>query len=101
MKREITINKDQIEITARWIYANNTYLWKRPDVSVDTLIADIKRSIRRVVECAEKNWELNYSGTAGFTVFFMPEDEKYGVIDILVDPAVSQESDYVDVEDVI
>ena len=94
MKRQISIREGSVERTARWIYANNTCLWNRHNISVETLKDDIQRSIDRVIKYAEKDWTLNYSGTAGFTVFFMPEDESYGTVEVLVDPAVGGEYEF-------
>ena len=89
MNRQISINKESISRASRWLAYNNRYL---KAASIEELESNIQRSIDRVIESAKQGWEMYYSGTAGFTVFFMPEDENYGTIEVLVDPAVG--SDY-------
>ena len=91
MKREISINKESISRAARWLTYSNRYL---ASATIEMIEADIQRSVDRVVEAAKKKWEINYSGTAGFTVFFMPEDESYGIVEVLVDPAVGGEYEF-------
>lgn len=91
MNRQISINKESISRTSRWLAYSNRYL---ASATIETLEADIQRSVDRVVESAKKDWELYYSGTAGFTVFFMPEDESYGIVEVLVDPAVGGEYEF-------
>lgn len=89
MNKQISINKESISRAARWLAYNNRYL---KAASIGELESSIQRSVDRVIESAKKDWELHYSGTAGFTVFFMPEDDSYGIVEVLVDPAVG--SDY-------
>lgn len=98
MNRQISIERHAIENTAMWIKQNNPHM---KNTSLSSLIATIEACVKRVVVHANKYWELNYSGTAGFTVFFMPESEEYGVIEILIDPSVGSECDYVDIEEII
>lgn len=86
MSRKISIMEGAVDKTARWILENNKHLRNH---TYQQIKSSIQKSIDRVVEHAHLYWELNYSGTAGFTVFFMPEDENYGTIEILVDPCVS------------
>lgn len=86
MKRQISIREGSVDKTTQWILANNKYLHSH---SYQQIRDSIQDSIDRVVKYAKLYWELNYSGTAGFTVFFMPQDENYGTIEILVDPCVS------------
>ena len=91
MKREISINKESISRAARWLAYSNRYL---ASATIEMIEADIQRSVDRVIESAKQGWELHYSGTAGFTVFFMPEDENYGTVEVLVDPAVGSEYEF-------
>ena len=91
MNKQISINKESISRAARWLAYSNRYL---ASATIETLEADIQRSVDRVVESAKKDWQLTYSGTAGFTVFFMPEDERYGTVEVLVDPAVGGEYEF-------
>ena len=91
MNRQISINKESISRTARWIAYNNRYL---KAASIEELESNIQRSIDRVIESAKQGWDMHYSGTAGFTVFFMPEDESYGIVEVLVDPAVGSEYEF-------
>lgn len=91
MKREISINKESIPRTARWIAYNNRYL---KAASIEELESNIQRSVDRVIESAKQDWEMNYSGTAGFTVFFIPEDDNYGIVEVLVDPALGGEYEF-------
>ena len=91
MNRQISINKESISRAARWLAYSNRYL---APATIETLEVDIQRSVDRVVGSAKKDWELHYSGTAGFTVFFMPEDDNYGTVEVLVDPAVGGEYEF-------
>jgi len=91
MKREISINKESISRAAPWLAYSNRYL---ASATIEMIEADIQRSVDRVIESAKQGWELHYSGTAGFTVFFMPEDENYGTVEVLVDPAVGSEYEF-------
>lgn len=90
-ERKISIVKESIENTARWILANNSYL---AGTSYNLMISSINDSIERVKRNAEKNWQITFSGTAGYMVIFFPEDDNYGVVEILVDPLVSKEREY-------
>lgn len=102
MSKKISIREGSIETTARWIFANNPHLHHRPNITLDTIREDIRKCVDRVVNQAYKNWDINYSGTAGFTVFFLPEEENYGAIEILVEPCVGQrEINYIYIEDEI
>ena len=91
MNRQISINKESISRTARWLAYSNRYL---ASATIEMIEADIQRSVDRVVGSAKKDWELHYSGTAGFIVFFMPEDESYGIVEVLVDPALGGEYEF-------
>ena len=93
MNRQISINKESISRAARWLVYSNRYL-ALASATIEMIEADIQRSVDRVVESAKKDWELHYSGTAGFTVFFMPEDESYGIVEVLVDPALGGEYEF-------
>lgn len=96
MKRQISINRQAVDNAVIWIKQNNEYMKNK---SLADLIQMIQRSIDCVVKRAKEDWQLHYSGTAGFTVFFMPEEDYYGTIEILVDPCVGGEYDYIDVEE--
>lgn len=91
MNKQISINKESISKAARWLAYSNHYL---ASATIEKIEADIQRSVDRVVESAKKDWELTYSGTTGFTVFFMPEDESYGIVEVLVDPALGGEYEF-------
>ena len=86
MNRQISIRQDAVDTTVGWILANNKHLRNH---SYQQIRDSLQNCIDRVVKHANLYWELNYSGIAGFTVFFTPEDENYGTIEILVDPCVS------------
>lgn len=89
--KQISINAESIARASRWLAYNNRYL---KAASIETLESDIQKSIDRVVESAKQDWEIHYSGTAGFTVFFMPEDDNYGIVEVLVDPAIGGEYEF-------
>ena len=91
MNRQISINKESISRASRWLAYNNRYL---KAASIEELESNIQRSIDRVIESAKQDWGIHYSGTAGFTVFFMPEDESYGIVEVLVDPALGGEYEF-------
>ena len=95
MKREIIMREDAVDRVALWLSTNNKYLL---NFSYQEIKDALQKNIERVVKHARLHWEMNYSGTAGFTVFFMPEDENCGIIEILVDPCVSTNDDvkYID-----
>lgn len=90
MKREIIMREDAVDRAALWIITNNKHL---SSYSYQQIKDSLQKCIERVVKHAHRHWEINYSGTAGFTVFFMPEDENCGIVEILVDPCVSTNND--------
>lgn len=96
MKRQISINRQAVDNAVLWIKQNNEYMKNK---SLADLTQMIQRSVDCVVKRAKEDWQLHYSGTAGFTVFFMPEEDYYGTVEILVDPCVGGEYDYIDIEE--
>ena len=96
MKKQIAINRQAVDNAAIWIKQNNDYMKNKSLVDLTQMI---QCSIDCVVKRAKEDWQLHYSGTAGFTVFFMPEEDYYGTIEILVDPCVGGQYDYIDIEE--
>jgi hypothetical protein len=93
-----SIKEGSIESAARFIVANNSYMQNR---SVDYMIGSIKRVIKETVDKIKNGEEAWYCGTAGYVVMIQQEDENYYVIEVLVDPSVSQDREFVNVEEVI
>lgn len=95
MKREIIMREDAVDRAALWIITNNKHIRNFSYQQIKDLL---QKSVEYVVKHAHLHWEMNYSVTAGFTVFFMPEDENCDIIEILVDPCVSTNDDvnYID-----
>lgn len=93
-----SIKEGSVESAARFIVANNSYMHNR---SVDHVIDSIKRVIREMVDKIKNGGEAWYYGTAGYVVMIHQEDENYHVIEVLVDPSVSQDREFVNVEEII
>lgn len=98
MKKQIAINRQAVDNAVAWIKQNNKYM---KDNSLADLTETVQCLVDNVVKRAREDWQLHYAGTAGFTVFFIPEEDHYGTIEILVDPCVGVGSgyDYVDIEE--
>lgn len=97
-KNTFTIKQGQIEAAARFIVANNSYLHHH---TVDSMIEKIKRTIRRMVDEINSGKDSWYTGTAGYVVTIMQEDENYYVVEVLVNPSVSQDKEFINVEEII
>lgn len=91
MERKISIRQGSKEATLDWIMHNNKY---SSTFTYQSLSDSLEHCIQRVKKNAMKDWDVTFSGTAGFTVLFTPESDDYGVIEILVDPCVSKELEY-------
>lgn len=91
MEKKISVREGAKEIVLDWIIKNN----KHSSTFTYQLLSDsLENCIERVKKNAMKNWDITFSGTAGFTVLFTPESDEYGTIEILVDPCVSKELPY-------
>lgn len=97
-KNTFTIKEGQIEAVARFIIANNSYLHHH---TVDSMIVKIKCTIKRMVNNINKGRDDWYTGSAGYVVTIMEEDDNYYVVDVLVDPTVSQDNEFINVEEII
>lgn len=97
-KNTFTIKEGQIEAAARFIVANNTYMHDR---TTNEMIEKIKRTIKLMVDKINKGQDVWYSGTAGYVVTIMQEDDNYYVVEVLVSPDVSQDKEFINVEEII
>lgn len=95
---QFVIQEGNIEAAARFIVGHNKYM---SDKTVNYFIADIKKTISGMVNKIRAGREAWYCGTAGYTVIILQEDEDYYVVEVLVDPAVSEDGEFVNVEEVI
>lgn len=93
-----SIKEASIEAAARFIIANNSY---KPYASVQEAEVDIKHHIKRAVEKIKGGEDSYYIATAGWTVMVDKEDESYYSVQVLVDPSVSQDKEFVNVEEII
>lgn len=89
--REISISESSAHDAAMWISLHNPYMRKH---SLEYIESRIQDCIDTVIKKVRKNWEMAYVSTGGWTVIFFPEDNYYGVIEVLVDPQVSKEREY-------
>lgn len=90
MKR-ISIRRDAVRSAAVWIKTNNPHMRNKV---ISYLEYCIWKHVNEIIEVALEHWEIMYTGGAGWTILFTPEDEEYGTIEILVDPQVGEEPDY-------
>ena len=90
--KQISIKEGAVMYAARFISEYNKFL---SDMSFRELEADIQSYVDRVRRDAMQNWEMQYISTGGWTVTFYPEDDNYGMIEILVDPSVSKNLNFV------
>lgn len=98
-KRSITINVNSVFHAAKWDVENNPFTKKRGDTIeiVQDKINDLVENLYNDVMNGE--FEYRSIGCGSYTIQFLPEDDKYGTISVLVDPSVGQNSFYVDVKD--
>ena len=90
--REISISESSVHDAAMWISLHNPYMKKH---SLGYIESSIQGCIDTVIKKVRKNWEMTYASTGGWTVIFFPEDAYYGVIEVLVDPQVSKDREFV------
>ena len=69
--------------------------------SVDYMIGSIKQVIKDMVNKIKSGGEAWYCGTAGYVVMIQHEDEDYYGVEVLVNPSVSQDREFVNVENII
>lgn len=93
-----SIKEGSIESAARFIVANNNY---KPYANIKECEDDIKRYIRRMIEQIKSGEESYILSTAGWTILIVLEDEDYYVVEVLVDTLVSQDREFVNVEEII
>lgn len=93
-----SIKEGNIEKAAQFIIANNKYMANK---TVNYITFSIKDTIRRQIERIKNNEEAWYCATAGYTVFIFQEDEDYYVVEVLVDPSVTSDAEFVNVEDML
>lgn len=98
-QRYISINVNSVHYAAKWEVENNPYAKQRGDNIhlVSDEINDLVMRIYNSVMAGECEWEYRSISTGSYTVQFQPEDDSYGIISVLIDPAVGQHSYYVDV----
>ena len=90
--REISIREGSAHDAAMWISLHNLYMKNHSLGYIESRIQDC---IDDVIKKARKNWEMTYVSTGGWIVIFFPEDDYHGVIEVLVDPQVSKEREYI------
>lgn len=97
-KNAFAIKDGQIESAARFIVANNSYMHDR---TTNEMIETIKRTIKRMVDEINNGQDSWYTGSAGYVVTIMKEGENYYVVEVLVNPSVSQDKEFINVEEII
>lgn len=93
-----SIKKGSVESTARFIVANNNY---QPYYNINECVERIKRCIARMIKRIKNGEEAYRCSTGGWTILIDKEDEDYYVVEVLVDTLVSQDREFVNVEDVL
>lgn len=93
-----SIKKSCIESAARFIVANNSY---QPYANIEECSDSIKRCIKRMIERIKNGEEAYRCSTGGWTVLIDKEDEDYYVVEVLVDTLVSQDREFVNVEEIV
>lgn len=84
---KVLIQTNSVRAAAKFILANNKY---RPYGSVAECEADIYRAIKEVIK---KGWQR--TGAAGWEVHLSNDGDGYHSIEVLVDPTVSSEGDFI------
>lgn len=92
MNKQISMKEGSVLYAARYIAEHNHYL---KHMTFKELEEDIKDTVGRVYQKAMETWEWNCMSTGGWTVMFSAHDDTYGTIQILVDPAVSKDTNFV------
>lgn len=90
--REISILEGSVHDAAMWISLHNPHMQKH---SLGYIKSRIQDCIDDVIQEVRKDWEITYVSTGGWTVIFFPEDDYHGVIEVLVDPQISKEREYI------
>ena len=100
MNNEIrfSLKQGNIEAAARFIVGNNIYMHNK---TVDYFVEDIKATINRMIDKIRNGGSAWYTATAGYAVVAIQEDENYYVIEVLVDPSVSSDAEFVYVENIV
>lgn len=98
-EKYFSIKEGSIESAARFIVANNNNY--QPYANISECEESIKRCISRMVERIKRGEEAYRCSTGGWTLLIDKEDEDYYVVEVLVDTLVSQDREFVNVEDVL
>lgn len=88
---KVSIRTDSVRAAAKFILANNKY---KPYGSVAECEAAIYRAIKEVIK---KDWQM--TGTAGWEVHLSNDGDGYRSIDVLVDPTLSSEGDFISLDE--
>lgn len=95
--RKIIIDSNAVKCAATFLFGNNPHL----NYSLQKWEDKILGYVKKVYETAMQDGELSYISTAGFTIMYLPDYETYGTIEVLVDPAIGRDRDYVNVENLL
>ena len=91
MNKQIMMKEGSVLYAARFIAEHNHYL---KDYTFKELEESINETVGHVYQKAMEAWEWNSCSTGGWKVLFYPQSEECGLIEIMVDPSVSTNSNY-------
>lgn len=94
-KRDIFISINSAYAAAKWEYENNNH-----GRSFQEILDRIKNVVEEVYEKAMKQdvFEHTYIGSGSWQVQFRPEDESYGIIEVLTNVSCGMPIHYINVE---
>jgi hypothetical protein len=81
---------NQMQKAAKFIFKKNKFLNK----SRAEIEQDINNTIKYGIMQINKGQDCNFISTGGWTIMFSIDDDKYGTIQILVDPSISKQTEY-------
>jgi hypothetical protein len=95
-KRDIFISINSAYAAAKWEYENNNH-----GRSFQEILDRINNAVEEVYEKAmmQDVFEHTYIGSGSWQVQFQPEDESYGIIEVLTNVSCGMPIHYINVED--
>lgn len=96
MTKRISINVNSAYEAAKYDFENNKASKKE---SFEKVLDRINKSVYNIYHKAMKEWEIQYEGTGSWLVFFLPEDDSYGTITVVIEPDINSQTFFVDCKD--
>ena len=97
---KVTYQPEQVFRAAKFLKKRNPYFSKRSLENIElSIMALLRRHVRDVKECLQKDTDWRYTGTGGYWIFAFLADEKTIQVEVLVDAAVCKNVNYTYLEE--